>query len=68
MIKVSGGRGGDGVAGFVGRRERAAVGEVDVVSAAVWGGVVLVEIVDVVVVSVAFWVVRHRLLFVCLCN
>jgi len=58
---VGGGRVSDGVAGLFGGRERTAVGEGDVVASAVGGGVVLVEVVDLVPLAfVAAVVVKKR--------
>ena len=61
VVEVIGRRGGVGVTGLLRRRERAAVGEVYVVAATVWGGIELVEVggVVIVLVVVAAWVVRH---------
>ena len=44
---------GDRIAGLVGGRDGTAVGELDVVAAAVGGRIVLVEVVDGVVVAAA---------------
>ncbi|KAJ0469439.1 hypothetical protein HanRHA438_Chr14g0663181 [Helianthus annuus] len=48
IVKARGGSGGGSVADFLRWRERAAVGEGHVVASTVWGGIVVVEVIDVV--------------------